>query len=62
MGAAVRLTVGHPELGKGTVVEDARERSEDSAVCDDEDSVRLPFEREDDLGEKTAQTILDGCK
>ena len=62
MGAAVRLMVGRPEFGKGAVVEDARERSEDSAVCDDEDGVRLILEREDDLVEKAAQAILDGSE
>ena len=54
--------VGRPEFGKGAVVEDARERSEDSAVCDDEDGVRLVLEREDDLVEKTAQAVLDSSE
>ena len=62
MGAAVRLMVRRPERGEGAAVEDARERPEDSAVCDDEDGLGLALERDDRLVEKTPESGLDLCE
>ena len=59
MGAAVRLVVCRPELREGAAVEDARERPENPAVCDDEDRLGLALERDDDLLEKAEEPGLD---